>query len=702
MAFKVTVRTTRREPHEGKDGLMMTGARKVHGVCPHDCYDTCGLEITAQDNQVIRIRGEQNHPITQGFACLKINRYQERLNHPDRVLYPLRRTGPKGSGKFTRCTWDEAMTEIGRQLQHILQNYGGEAVLPYSFSGNMGILSEASMDRRFFHAIGASRLARTICTASADAAWKWVYGSRIGPDPESISHARFIVLWGTNPVATNIHQIPLLDKAVEQGADLVVIDPLQTETVDRYGSHIRLNPGTDAVLAMGIGRYLVDEKLYDADFVAHYSVGLDAYRQFVEPWTLEKTAALTGVKKPVIQQLAWRLKNVQPLLIRTGYGVQRHQYGALAIWAISALSILTGSYRHPGGGHLVSNSEMFPINWEKLTRPDLLRGNPREINMLQLGNALSPALNPPIKALIVYNSNPAATAPDQSAVLQGLMRDDLLTIVHEQMLTDTARYADWVLPAAMFPEILDVHTSYWHRYVQLNQPAVTPAGEAVSNTEFFRRLAQAVGLGRESWALDSDETLIKQALDTDHPWLQGITWDSLQSKPVQKLRLSIEDRPFIDFGWPQSGLRLDPLPLIGMGFKEFVGANVDDRYPLWLITPSRKNTIKSSFANIKSLLVKEPVPTVYMHPQDMKIFNVNHGDKVELYNDRGSCHMIVHASERVSPGVLLSYAVRWNADGNGKNVNQLTSQTLSDYGGGSTFYNTRVNMKLCQQEESCL
>lgn len=672
----------------------------VHGVCPHDCYDTCGLELTVSGNRVVKIQGDHNHPVTRGFACLKVNRYLQRLSHEDRILYPLRRQGPKGSGLFIRSSWDEAMADIGFRLGQIVRNFGGEAILPYSYSGNMGVLSEASMDRRFFHRIGASRLARTICSASADAALKWVYGSRIGPDPEMIPQTRRIVLWGSNPVATNLHEIPLLDQAVAGGAKVIVIDPVKTETAARYGTYIAVNPGSDAMLAMGIGRYWLRESLFDADFVADYGSGLEQYREAVEPWTLSRTEQATGLTQSVIENLAHELIRVPPLLIRTGYGVQRHRYGAQAIWAISALSILSGSYRHSGGGHLLGNGDAFPINWKVLTRPDLLQGTPREINMLQLGRALSPDLNPPVKALIVYNANPAATAPDQSAVLEGLSREDLLTVVHEQMMTDTARYADWVLPAAMFPEILDLHLSYWHRYIQLNHKAVEAQGEAVSNTEFFRRLAKAVGYGGEGWAKDSDETLVRQALQTSSPWLEGISWESLQRNPVQKVNISPQFRPFIDFNIPLHALRLEPLPIAdSQKVKENPVNFHSEGVGFRLLTPSRKNTIKSSFGNITSLLAHEAEPTVYMHVQDMSSLHLKDGDEVLLSNTQGSARFIVQASERVSAGLLLSYAVRWNRDKDGVNVNQLTSQELSDYGGGSTFYDAWVRVEACRREE---
>lgn len=660
----------------------------VHQVCPHDCYDTCGLDVKRVNGRIMRITGAKDHPITQGFACLKVNRYLERLNHQDRVLFPLKRTGPKGSGNFQRASWDEALDAIGTKMQHIVQTYGGEAILPYSFSGNMGVLSEASMDRRFFNALGASQLARTICTASADMALRWVYGQRLGPDPETIGRAALILLWGSNPVVTNVHEIPLLDQAQSQGADIYVVDPLYTDTAARYGHHIDLNPGSDVALALGLGRYLVATGQYDKSFVAQYAQGFDAYLERAWPWTLDETARVTGVPVATIERLGERLASVHPLLLRTGYGVQRQEHAGEAVWAISALSVITGSYRDVGGGHLLGNGDAFPLNWDRLTRPELRPGNPRTINMVQLGDALTQLDDPPVKALIVYNSNPAATAPDQGRVLAGLRREDLFTVVHEQMLTDTAQYADWILPAAMAFETLDLHTSYWHRYIQLSPQAVLPAGEAVSNTEFFRRLARACGFKDAPWCQDSDEDLIRQALDTQHPWLHGITWESLQKRPVQKVNLKVSDRPFLDTKDHNGPLfRLYPLPVL-----PFTPPQTPAEYPLVLITPSRKNTIKSSFGNNPRLLIREPNPTIYAHQEDIEHLGLQDGQRVRVESPTGHVILQLRGSKQARPGVVLSYAVRWNQDGGGVNINQLTSQTLSDFGGGATFYSTRVRI----------
>lgn len=655
----------------------------VHGVCPHDCYDTCSLEVLAEDGQIKRIKGQVGHPITRGFLCFKVNRYLERINHPDRVLYPLRRTGPKGSGQFVRVTWEQALDDIADRLQFIVAHSGAKAILPYSFAGNMGVLSEASMDRRFFNAIGASQLDRTICTASASAVLGRMFGQRMGPDPETLPKARMILLWGTNPMATNVHQIPLLDEARQNGAQIWTVDPLKTETANRYQYHVQLKPNSDAVLAMALGRYLIDRELYDHDFVARHASGFDQYRAAVKPWSLGAAAHQCGVDPALIEQLALNLATVRPLLIRPGFGMQRQQNSGLAVWAVAALSVLTGSFNDVAGGLLLSNGDAFGLNWNRLTCPDLAKTAPRIVNMVQLGQALETF---GIEALVVYNANPAATAPDQSSVIRGLSRDSLFVVVHEQMMTDTAQYADYVLPAAMSMEILDLHVSYWHRYVQLNMPATNPAGEAVSNTEFFRRLAHAMGL-TDPALHESDETLIAAALDTDHPYLDGITLESLYRDPVQKLRISASLRPYVDTPIMTSDHRLHLEPVGELK----VGHDVPGRYHF--ITPSRRETIKSSFANLRTLEQRSPYPELLVNPEDAQREGWLEGQWVRVHNDRGEADLKVCISSIPAPGTVVSYAVRWNRAGEGANINQLTSQELSDFGGGATFYSTRVDIE---------
>lgn len=657
----------------------------VHGVCPHDCYDTCSLDVVVRDGVIERIRGDREHPITRGFLCFKVNRYLERINHRDRILYPMRRVGSKGQGEFERVSWDLALTEIATRLKDIERRSGAEAILPYSFAGNMGILSSSSMDARFFSAIGASRLARTICTASSTAVLHHMFGQALGPDPETLPQARLILLWGTNPMATNVHQIPLLDEARDAGAKIWTIDPLYTETAQRFKPHMAIHPNTDAVLAMGIGRYLIEHELYDAQYVRQFTRGFDAYREMVAPYSIEHVARLCGVDPLQVRQLAEEIGKIRPLLIRPGYGMQRQRDAGLAVWAVSALAIITGAFRNAGGGLLIGNGDAFVLNLSALTRPDLAWGPTRSINMIELGQALTHTTNPSIEALVVYNANPAATAPDQSRVLKGLSRDDLFLVVHEQMMTDTARYADFVLPAAMSMEVLDMHVSYWHRYVQLNRPAVAPAGEAVSNPEFFRRLAHAMGLSDPAFD-ESDEDLIRHALNTEHPYLAGVTLESLSQTPVKKLSLPMTARPFVDTPiLTQDGLlHLDPIP--GLACHE------DKPKGFHLLSPSRRETIKSSFANLPSFEEREPDPEILVSEEDASSRGWTSGQWVRVYNAKGQTRCRVNVSPVPPSGTVVSYAVRWNSVAKGTNINQLTSDQLADFGGGATFYSTWVEI----------
>lgn len=657
----------------------------VHGVCPHDCYDTCGFDVVVEDEAIREIRGDRNHPITRGFLCFKVNRYLERLNHRDRVLFPMRRIGPKGAGEFERISWEQALRDIAERLHQIHSRYGGEAILPYSFAGNMGVLSSSSMDARFFGAIGASRLERTICTATATAVLHTMFGQAMGPDPETLPLARLILLWGTNPIATNVHQIPLLDEAQIQ-AKIWTIDPLYTETARRYRPHLAIKPNTDAVLAMALGHYLIENNLYHAEYVRRFTRGFGAYRDLVASFPIERAAAICGVDAGQIRQLGDDMGRIRPLLIRPGYGMQRQQDSGLAVWAVSALAVIMGSFLDEGGGLLLSNGDAFTLNHGALTRPDLALHPTRSINMIELGHALTTVSDPPVKGLIVYNSNPAATAPNQSQVLRGLGREDLFLVVHEQMMTDTARYADFLLPAAMSMEVLDLHVSYWHRYVQLNRPALAPAGEAVSNPEFFRRLAQAMGLSDPAFE-DSDEELIRSALDTDHAYLAGIDLESLYERPVQKIHLAKAARPFVDTPILTSDglLHLDPLPGTEWHPKNSGGFH--------LLSPSRRETIKSSFANLPSFEHRESDPEILVSREDAERCGWTAGQWVRVFNAQGKTRCRVRISAVPAPGTVVSYAVRWNRVAGGTNINQLTSERLSDYGGGATFYSTWVEIE---------
>ncbi|MCY0864489.1 MAG: molybdopterin-dependent oxidoreductase [Sulfobacillus sp.] len=648
-------------------------------VCSHDCYDTCSVELTVNQDRIVRVNGSRRQPLTRNFVCYKVHHAVERVNHPDRVLYPLKRVGAKGQGTFQRVSWEQALSDVTERLQKIRDTVGGEAILPYSYSGNMGVLGEASMDRRVFHALGASELERTICTGAADWVLTAMFGQRLGPDPETIPDARLILLWGTNPMATNIHQVPLLDQAVQNGAQIIVVDPLKTATAERYGHHVAIRPGTDDVLALSLGQALIRQNRHHQPFIARYTRGFEAYRREAEAWPLERAAEVTGVSLGVLESLVDQLATIRPLLIRPGFGVQRHRRGGRIIWALAALAAITGAFMDRGGGFLLSNSGAFALARDRLTRPDLKPGTVRKVNMVQLGRALTELTDPPIQALIVYNSNPAATAPYQRRVLEGLAREDLLTVVHDSFMTDTARYADYVFPAAMSWEIGDLHLSYWHRYWQWNRPAVAPPGEAVSNPEFFRRLARALHL-TDPALVASDDELLEDALEGYPPEFRS----RLRDQGVMKAGPKPEVRPFVDTPilTDDGRIHLEPPP---------AGKPVDDvnSGPFVLVSPSARETIKSSYGNLPRV-IKGP-PVLWMNPEDMSRQGLQDGEWVRVYNHRGQTVMQARSSELPRPGVVVSYAVRWLSDHPfGGNVNQLTPDELSDVGGGATFYDARV------------
>ena len=676
----------------------------VRAVCPHDCWDTCSLVVHRRGGRVHKVAGDPQHPVTGGFVCVKVNHYPERIYSPDRVLYPQLRVGPKGSGSFREASWEEALATIATRWREIIARHGPEAILPYSYAGTMGLLNGGSLDRRFFNYLGASRLRRTICSSAGGEALRLTLGARLGADPEGMRASRLIIAWGINILTTNVHQWPIILEARKRGATLVVIDPYRHQTARRADWHLSPRPGTDAALALGLMHVLIDEDLYDKAYVERFTLGFDALAGRVAQYPPRRVEEITGVSEGDIRRLARLYATARPSVIRLGYGIQRHTNGGQTVRTIAALPALVGSWGEAGGGLLLSNSDAFPLDQAALERPDLTRGNPREINMIQLGRALLEA-DPPVQSLYVYNSNPAAVAPEQGLVLRGLAREDLFTVVHEQLMTDTAAYADVVLPATTQFEHLDLHASYWHLYLQLNRPAIAPLGEAKPNTEVFRLLARAMGFD-EPALQDSDEELIRQALSVDHPHLAGITLERLRRE--HSIRLNLE-RPFVPFrqGFPTPSGKvelysprlaergLDPLP----GYQPPAESREADpglfgRYPLHFLTPSAHHFLNSSFANLPALLLKEGQPTLFINPLDAAERGIASGDRVRVYNDRGECLLMARIGDQVQPGVVLSPSLWWSRSSPGeRNVNATTSAREADYGGGAVFHTNLVEVE---------
>lgn len=694
----------------GSQPLIQTGV--VRGACPHDCPDTCAMLVHVRDGRAVRVQGDPEHPVTQGFLCTKVNRYVERTYHADRLTVPLRRVGAKGEGRFEPATWDEALDDIARRLNEIRQGpHGPQAILPYSYSGTLGKVQNESMDRRFFHRIGASLLDRTICASAGSAGWGATYGDRMGPTPEEAEHARFVLLWGTNTLTSNPHLWPALRRAREAGARIIAIDPIRTRTAAQCDEHLPIRPGTDAALALGMMHVIFRDGLEDAAYLRDHTVGADALRERAHEWTPARTAQTTGLPAERIESLAREYAMARPSLIRLNYGLQRHAGGGMAVRAICILPAVTGAWRDRGGGASLSTSGAFKLNLNALQRPEWIPPGTRTINMIRLGDALTQSDagvgGPPVQAFVVYNSNPAAVAPDLGQVRRGLLRDELFTVVLEHFVTDTARYADWVLPATTQLEHWDVHTAYGHLYLTLNRPSIAPVGESLPNTEIFRRIAGRMGLDDPAFA-DDDVALIRQAMDSPHPWLEGITFERLVDEGYARLNVPADFRPYAD---PRPNtptgkiqlvapelerLGLDALPAYIPPAESADGdPELAARFPLMLLSPPEHPLMNSTFHNVPKLHQAAGEAKLLLHPNEAAVRGVRDGDRLRCWNDRGHFFGRAVVTDDVRPGVAVSYGVRWALlSEEGRTVNDTTSQRVTDMGGGATFYDNAVEVEV--------
>ena len=694
---------------------MSSGARPtdraltvVRGACPHDCPDTCAWEVTVEDGRAVALRGVKEHPLTQGRLCAKVNHYLERAYSPDRVLHPLRRTGSKGQHGFERISWDEALGEIATRLGEIVRDHGGEAVLPYSYMGTQGVVQSASLDRRFFARIGATRLTRGICGSSAAAGYAATQGGTKGMLPEDLRHSRFIVLWGTNTIVTNLHLWPFVTEARAGGARVVVIDPVETRTARSADWHVRPRPGTDAALALGLMHVIVAEGLHDADYVAQHAVGFEELCGRLHDYPPEQVAEITGVPAEEIRELARAYATTGPQAIRTLIGLGHHEQGGMTIRTIACLPVLVGAWRRLGGGIVGTTAwaAWAPLNLDPVERPDLEDRSLREVNMVQLGRALT-GLEPPIRALVVYNANPAAIAPDQGRVLAGLAREDLFTVVIEQFLTDTAAYADIVLPATTQLEHLDLVPSWGSVYLTLNRPAIEPVGESLPNSEIFRRLAARMGLEPELFA-DTDEELVRTALQSEHPLLEGVTWERLLEHGYAKVSVGDDWRPYAEggFGTGSGKAELystaleqqghDPLPAHVAAAESPRGdPELAARYPLQLVTAKWSlHFLNSQYANMPRHLAAEGEMPLGLSTEDAAARGIEDGATVRVFNDRGSVIACARVGSTVPPGVAALPSGWWasQADG-GSSANALTRDALTDLGSGCAFHDALVEVE---------
>jgi len=670
-----------------------------HSVCALDCPDCCSLLVTIENGHATKLRGNPEHPVTRGFLCGKVAQYLEREYSPGRLLYPQLRVGDKGEGRFQRISWDEALDSIASRLRDTAREFGPESILPYSYAGTMGLLNGSGMDRRFFHRLGASRLDRTICSSAGLAGLTEALGVRYGTEPEQFRHARLILAWGANILGTNVHLWPFVMEARRNGAKLYTIDPHRNRTGAASDKHFFIHPGSDTALALAMMHVIIGEGLHDADYVSRYTEGFADLGERVKPWTPQRAAELTGIGAEEIAALAREYATTRPAAIRLNYGVQRSERGAMAVRAVALLPALTGSWKDIGGGLQLSTSQAFRLNRDRLERADLQQkslGRPaRIVNMTQLGHALTALADPPVQALVVYNSNPAGIAPNQNVVLAGLLRRDLFTVVLEQFQNDTADYADILLPVTTFLEHTDLYFAYGHHYLQLARPALPAPGEAKSNVEIFRLLAQRMGFD-DACFRESEDDMMRTLLDSPHPFVQGITLEQLDHEHFVRLQLPEPFQPFAvgGFGTPNGKCHfhaesLDYAPPEESRLGE---PSLRARFPFELISPKNDNSMNSTFGHRDA--VDQETAALHLNAADAAQLGIRTSDQVRLYNQRGSTILIARVDNSVRPGVVCAPSVRWSRRAPGKrNVNALTSERLTDAGGGPTFYSCLVQLE---------
>jgi anaerobic selenocysteine-containing dehydrogenase len=669
----------------------------VKGACPHDCPDTCALDVHVRNGVALKVTGSNDHAPTAGVLCTKVARYTERTYHPNRLLHPLRRVGRKGEGRFERISWDEAIQDIANRLAPIAAD-DPQQILPYSYAGTMGLVQGESMAQRFFHRLGASLLDRTICASAGTAGHKITLGSRIGMDMELADEAKLIVFWGSNAITSSVHFWARAQQAKRRGATLVAIDPYRSLTAEKCHIHVALLPGTDAALALGLMHVLIRDDLIDHDYVGRHTLGFEELRGRAAEYPPERVAAICGITAGEIESLARLYGTTRPSLIRANYGLQRARGGGMGMRNITCLPALVGAFRDAAGGVLLSTGGNFAVDEAALSRPDLLgERRPRTINMSTIGHALLDE-RAPIRAVIVYNSNPVAVAPDSTRVARGFAREDLFTVVLEHFQTDTADYADILLPATTQLEHLDVIKPYGHYYMVANNPAIQPLGEAKPNTEIFRLLSRAMGFSEACFG-DSDEVIAQAAVarDWDFAGVREDGWKRIgPPKGTARFANGGFDTPSgkVEFLSASAlSLGLDSLPDY-IAPHEDTRSELARRYPLAMISPPARNFLNSSFVNVESLRASEGEPWLDLHPEDAMPRGITDGNYVRVFNERGSLELRARVTDRARRGVVVALSVWWKKLArDGKNANELTSSdTLTDMGRAPIFYDCLVEV----------
>ena len=740
----------------------------VKAACPHDCPDACSVLITVQDGRATKIQGDPEHPVTRGFLCAKVAKYLDRVYSPNRVLYPMRRIGPKGpaagavnggkspfdyrSGQvrateapstqsaqvWQRISWDDALNEIASRFRDISKQFGSEAILPYSFGGTLGALNSASMDRRFFHRLGASQLDRTICSAAGEAGLESVLGVKLGTEPEQFRHSKYIIAWASNIHGNNVHLWPFITEARRNGAKLVVIDPYRTRTAECADWYLPINPGTDAALALGMMHIIIGENLHDPDYVLKHTLGFAQLREKVKEYPPERVARWTGISADDIRKLAREYATVRPAVIRLNYGVQRSEGGGMATRSVVILPCITGSWKEVGGGLQMSTSGAAQFNTSHLKQPDLMKMSlgreARTINMVELGKALNTVNDPPVKALFVYGSNPAAVCPQHNDVIRGLLRPDLFTVVHEQFFTDTTDYADIVLSSTTFFEHKDLQKAYGHYYLQVSNQAIAPLGECRSNVELFRALAEHMEF-EDACFRESVDEMIDAALDLDDPWMEGMSRQKLEQGPV---RMNFADQGLGVRSQSAAELRSDGQPMAAVPTRSDTQASAflpfacggfrtpsgkaelysetlkaqgldpvaaftppeESRHgsnghglPLELLARKSDNFLNSTFINVPSVREMEETGLLEISAVDARARAISDGDKVRVFNRRGDIVLKARVDGKVQPGVVCA-RLNWAKMTPGfQSINSLTSEKLTDMGNSATFYSVLVEVE---------
>lgn len=668
-------------------------------VCSLDCPDQCGLLLHKKDGKIIKVQGDPDHPVTKGNICNKVRNMTARLYDPNRLKQPLKRIGPKGEGNFAPISWEEAIDTITSKWKDLIEMHGSESILPYSFYGNMGNLSAEGMDRRFFHKLGASMLERSICNAAGSVGYSYTMGGSFGIDPEETIHTKLFIMWGINAVSTNMHQVTLAQQARKNGAKVVVIDVHKNQTGKWADWFIPILPGTDSALALGLMHILYAENLVDQPFLDEYTVGAAELREHVRQYDPATVSVITGVPIDDLYELARMYGTTSPSFVRIGNGLQHHDNGGMAVRTIACLPALTGQWMTEGGGAIKGNSGYLTFNTNALRRPDLLHNKAtRTINMNQIGQALLEKENP-IRSMFVYGSNPALVAPNANKVQEGLMREDLFTVVHDLFLTETAMFADLVLPATSSYETEDFYNSYWHNYVQIQKPVVEKYGESKSNVELFKLLAAGMGFEEQAFR-DSEEDMIRQALDfPDNPHLEGITYDSLSRNQFVKAKM----QPMFPGKLPTPSGKIElysermkqdgyePLPTYTPIIK-------DSDLPFLFIPAPNHNFLNSTFSNNAKHISMEKEPKLHMNAADAKTMGISSGDMVKIWNDRGECLLTAAPGENVLPRVLVSQGLWQNTPETKQHINSLTPDRLADMGNGAVFFSGRVDLERVQQK----